>query len=64
MVSSGQGSTKQLAVKGHSVHCTEKKGGHRASDASGELQAPPMPNHSLLPESRLAVATVCVQRLW
>lgn len=68
MVYPGPGSTKHLhlrAVKGHFVHCTEKKGGHRASSASGELQAAPLPNHSPVPESWLAavvVVTVCVQR--
>lgn len=49
----GQGSTKHLhprAVKGHSVHYTEKKGGHTASNASGELWAALLPN-SPLPES-------------
>lgn len=39
-VSLGQGSTKHLhprAVKGHSVHYTEEKGGRMASNASEEL---------------------------
>lgn len=67
MVYPGPGSTKHLhlwAVKGHFVHCTEKKGGHGASNASRELQAAPLPNHSPVPESWLAVVTVCVQRRW
>lgn len=61
MVYPGPGSTKHLhlrAVKGHFVHCTEKKGGHRASSASGELQAAPLPNHSPVPESWLAAVVV------
>lgn len=62
MVFLGQGSTKHLhprAVKGHSVHCTEKKEGHMASNASGELWAAPLSN-SPLPESWLLVVTVRV----
>lgn len=61
------GSTKHLhlrAVKGHFVHCTEKKGGHGASNASRELQAAPLPNHSPVPESWFAVVIVCMQRRW
>lgn len=67
MVYPGPGSTKHLhlwAVKSHFVHCTEKKEGQRASNASRELQAAPLPNHSPVPESWFAVVTVCVQRHW
>lgn len=62
MFSPGHGSTKHLhprAVKGHSVHCTEKKGGRVASNASGELRAALLPN-SPLSESWLAVGGQCV----
>lgn len=62
MFSLGQGSTKHLhprAVKGHSVHCTEKKGGRVASNASGELRAALLPD-SPLPESWLLVVIVRV----
>jgi hypothetical protein len=64
----GQGGSKPLcprAVKGHCLHCTEKKGRLKASNVPGEVRVAPLLDYSLLPWKPSLLRSLCVHmRHW